>query len=303
MSRIIAEIRYILLYALSLLPLRVHYLFSLICAFLLQYIVRYRLTTITINLSRSFPNLKYDEIAKLRGDYYRYMCDIIVESVWDLAHSKEKVCKVAKVENPELIDRLQQKYNSVLVLMGHCGNFELVSGMCAKREGDEIFTKYPIYIAYKKARSKASNILFKKLRMREYHKFSSLGQPIESKAVVRHVLRHRGQKSLYLLIADQSPKKEGNHVVVSFLNQPTAFFNGPEYLATKLKMPVAYLSMARLKRGEYRLHFTLMTADASKEEEHFVTKEYARLLEKDIVDNKVNWLWSHKRWKRTILSV
>jgi KDO2-lipid IV(A) lauroyltransferase len=35
-----------------------------------------------------------------------------------------------------------------------------------------------------------------------------------------------------------------------------------------------------------------------KETEHgFITKKYVELLEKQIVDDPSQWLWSHRRWK------
>lgn len=63
-------------------------------------------------------------------------------------------------------------------------------------------------------------------------------------------------------------------------------------------MPVVYLGMQRVKRGRYVLQFTPIIDQAGQTERGFVTREYAKLLEKDIFANKYNWLWSHKRWKR-----
>lgn len=301
MNGLLANIRFCLLYICSLLPLRVHYFFSGILAFILRHIVRYRASTITVNLARSFPELKYREISRLAGEYYRYMCDIMVESVWDLSHSASAVCRVSECVNPEVVDRLQEKHGRVLILMGHFGNFELVSGMCGPdgSRGPESFANNPIYMVYKAPESRSADILFRKLRMHEYRKFRSLGEVVESKNVIRHVLRNRDAKCAYVLIADQNPLGQKHHAV-SFLNQPTYFMNGPEYIAGKTSMPVVYLSMDRVRRGKYRITFTPVTENAAAERENFVTERYAQLLEEDIRRNKVNWLWSHRRWKKNV---
>lgn len=296
-----ANVRYCFLYLCSLFPLRVHYFFSGVTAFLLRVIVRYRYSTIIINISRSFPKLKYKEITRLAKDYYGYMCDMMAESVWDLSHSNKAVCKVVEVVNPEIVDDLQSRYGKVLVLMGHFGNFELVSGMCGEigKRGGDSFVNNPIYIVYKKPKSKTSDILFRKLRMHEYRKFASIGEVVESKNVIRHLLRNSDNKAVYVLIADQNTVGSKHHAVM-FLNQPTYFMNGPEYIAMKTSMPVVYLSMDRVRRGKYRISFTTITENAHNEPENFVTERYAKLLEEDIRRNKVNWLWSHKRWKKVV---
>lgn len=154
-------------------------------------------------------------------------------------------------------------------------------------------------MVYKAPRSKTSDILFKKLRMHEYKKFGSIGEVVESKQVIRHVLRNRDNKAAYVLIADQNPHGTNHHAVM-FLNQPTYFMNGPEYIAVKTSMPVVYLSMDRVRRGKYKIFFTTIAENPHDEAENFVTERYAQLLQEDIMRNKVNWLWSHKRWKKVI---
>lgn len=246
--------------------------------------------------------MKYGEVKKLAADYYRYMCDILVESIWDLSHSAEAVRKRVQVSGVEVVDELQKKYGHVLVVMGHCGNWELVSGMIIREEerSEDSFASHPVYIVYKAAENKFSDIIFRKLRMHEYHKFKSKGEVVESKQVLRHALKNKDTKAVYVMIADQNPI--GKHCpIVDFLNQKTYMLQGPEFLAEKLQKPAVYLRMDRLSRGKYKIDFQIITEPYVNSEEHYITKEFARLLEEDIRRNKVNWLWSHKRWKRNIM--
>lgn len=301
MIKFLAEIRYILLYLISLLPLRIHYFFSDIASFILEHIVRYRFTTITVNISRSFPELKYKEIRRLTHKYYRFMSDVLFESIWDLAHSDAAVCRAAHVENPEMVDALLARQGKVLIVMGHLGNWELVSGMCGLNSlrTPDSFSSYPLYMVYKKAKSKISDAVFRKIRMHEYHKFRSRGEVVESKKVIRKILESKEEKATYIMIADQNALGDKNFVV-NFLNQPTQMLQGPEFVAVKMKMAVAYLGMDRIARGKYSIRFTTITEDGSKEEHGFITKKYAEFLESDIRKNRVNWLWSHRRWKKNV---
>ncbi len=246
--------------------------------------------------------MKYKEISKLARSYYTYMCDIFVESVWFIAHCAERLFKMVEVEGREIVNELQEKKGKVMIVMGHCGNWELMSAFVGEKfyRDKKDFTANPIYIVYKAAENGESNFLFKKIRDRNYKKFCCKGGMLESKSLPVHLMKRRDEKSTYLLIADQNPIGE-NPIVIDFLNQQTMMLRGPEYLSVRMKMPVVYMYMDRIKRGRYKISFSLITEDASKEEELMVTRKFAEFLEKDIEKNKVNWLWSHKRWKRKIL--
>ena len=301
MRKFFASVVFCLLFVLGLLPLKVHYIFSSFCAFILRNVVRYRYSVVVSNIARSFPEMKYGEIKSLAKKYYTHMCDLFVENIWNLAHSASALRKHISVSGTEVIDHLQKKYNHVLLVMGHCGNWELVSAAITpeKERTPDCFSSYPVYMVYKAARNKFSDLIFRKLRMREYKKFKFAGEVLESKQVLRHALKNKDSRALYVLISDQN--SIGAHdPVVDFLNQKTYMLPGPEFLASKLKMPVAYLRMSLLKRGKYHIEFEEITEEPHDMEEFFVTKEFARLLEKDIRENKVNWLWSHRRWKRNI---
>jgi Lauroyl/myristoyl acyltransferase len=269
-----------------------------ITAFLCNYVFRYRRSVIEINLARSFPTLKYQEIKKIRKEYYKYMFDIAFESIWVVNASDKQISKMVKINNPDRFDAFCKKHNKIIVVMGHCGNWELLSGGIGVKEKrkEDSFGNNSIYITYKQLANKSFDELFIKMRMRLYKKFGNPGGLLESKNILRHVLKNKEEKSIYIFIADQSPMKE--RVVTKFLNQPTLMFAGAEYLATKLNLPMVYLGMNRVKRGEYEIDLKPICESPNGIPHGNLTRDFAALLEEDINNNKVNWLWSHKRWKK-----
>jgi KDO2-lipid IV(A) lauroyltransferase len=74
--------------------------------------------------------------------------------------------------------------------------------------------------------------------------------------------------------------------------------NGPEIISRGVDCPVIFINMVRVKRGCYKIKFTLITDKPSECEDGFITNRYAQLIESSVRDNPENWLWSHKRWKR-----
>lgn len=301
MHRFWATILYGVLYFFSLMPLRLHYLLSDIISFFLKNIVRYRRKVIYENISKCFPNEDPGNYKIIANEFYKYISDVFVEAIWQISASDTDVCKVVRQEGDKLVDDLCAKYDKVLIVTGHSGNWELVSAMCGENNSrtPTKFSSHSVYLGYKKLESEISDMLFKKIRQSLYKKFRNTGSMVESHSIIRNIIAGKGAKDIYVMIADQSPLP-GKRVVAKFLGRPTLMMSGPEYIATKLNIPVVYLGMNREKRGRYLIHYDMISEYPAKENEFFVTREFARLLERDIKNNKYNWLWSHKRWKREL---
>lgn len=297
MHKILFGIMWGAIYVVSLLPRGFFYTLSDGCAFLLN-LMGYRRSVIDVNLARSFPQMKYGEIKKLRKEYYKYMMDIALESIWAVSATQKEICEVISVPDREMMDELCAKYPKVVVVMGHVGNWELFGGACgvegAKKTGG--FAAHNIYLSYKRASSKLADELFVKMRMLSFKKSCNDGHILESRNILRHILKDRKATGLYIFITDQSPAQE--RVVADFLNQPTLMFAGAEYIASKLGLPMVYMGIDRVARGKYEIRFNLIEENTKGVPHGELTRKFAYFLQKDIFANKVNWLWSHKRWKK-----
>ena len=281
---------------LSFLPKWLFYGISNILSFLMLHLFKYRADVIDVNLARSFPSLDYWEYKEIKKKYYSHMVDLAVESIWWLTAKISSIQKIVRVKNPELLDELCANHSKVVVLLGHFGNWELMSGMTVpltyKEEGS--YSKKKMYVSYKRANSKLWNDIFCKMRMQSYKNVGNEGEIIESHRLLRHIL-NRENEGIYMFIADQSPAAQ--RIVANFLNQPTLMFNGGEYVARRLNLPVVYMSMKKVSRGVYDITYNLISLDSAKTEEGDITRKFASLLEQDIIGCKEAWLWSHKRWK------
>lgn len=283
------------LYLVSLLPLCVHHFFSSVLALLMRKVFKYRVDVVDSNLRNSFPELSDNEINKLTKEYYVYMCDVICETIWGLTRTTTYMRKIGmfRVENPELLNREFDKHKGVVVFLSHTGNWELLAGICSFSEVPPSFTVDQGVFAYHPMRNKLSEKLFKMIRLS--HKKGE-GGIVPSSQMLRFVIKHKGEDWLYFFNSDQCPPPTAK-VQSIFLNQPTLWVNGGEIIAKKFGMPVVYMYTDRVGRGKYVVKYDLICEDASKVDGNFIINEYIRLLERDIVANKSNWLWSHKRWK------
>lgn len=295
MAKIFFYILLVPIFLISLIPLRVLYVLSDILAFVLEKIIGYRSYVIYINLARSFPQKKYNELKKIAHVNYRLISDNFVETIWAISSSFKKISKLAHIENPEVLKEIYDSGKNAIVVLGHKSNWELLGSFDIFAHGKPLgFTNKHLRFLYKKAKNRTFDMLTYWVRNKH-----SLATLIESDSAPRYMISHRNERNLYFLIADQSPPR-GAKFAVDFLNQTTLMINGPEQLSKLLDYPVVYLDMEKRARGKYIIRLTKITDKPKEEPDGYITGKFAQLMEKDIIKNPSSWLWSHKRWKRNL---
>ncbi len=279
---------------LSLLPLCVHRVLARVVAWLLGDVLKYRLSVIRTNLSGAFPDLTEDGVTTLSRDYYQHISDIICETVWSLTRSYRHIKRrgVCSVTGGKVLEGLFEKYGSVAVLLGHTGNWELLPGLPVY--SDEATYGYDnVVSAYHPMSNRLSEELF--LHLRSFHRFKRKNL-VPSGSFLRYALEHRNERKVYFFIADQCPEGKGG-LETDFLGLRTEWVTGAEAIARRTGMPVAYIGINRSGRSRYVINCETICEDARATQPGEITKAFASLLERDIRDDKANWLWSHRRWK------
>ena len=296
MYRVLAYLLVAPLYLLSLLPLRVHYLFADILYWLLGDVFKYRRDVIDTNLKGAFPDLPQGKRDAIRSSYYKYLSDVVCEMVWAMtrtgSHIRRKGFYKVDPESEKLINETFESAPSVVALLAHTGNWELASDLPHYMQ-KPTFGIEDMTAAYQTLHSPLSEQLFLLMRRKRLNAPDSL---IASHKILRYMLEHRNKKRAYFFIADQYPYSGVAHAN-TFLGLPTEWHNGGEVIARKLHLPVLYIYLDRVKRGEYVIKISQICSDASQKGPGSVTDAYAALLERDILERKENWLWSHRRWK------
>jgi len=279
---------------LSLLPLCVHHVLAKFIAWLLGPVLKYRMSVVYTNLSRAFPDLSYKEIKTLAKGYYLHMADLICETVWSLTRSFSHIRKkgVCSVENGGLLNDMFKRCGSVVVLLGHTGNWELLPGLPVY--SDEAEYGYDnVMSAYHPMSNKLSEELF--MHLRTFHRFKKKNL-VPSNGFLRYALEHKKDPRVYFFIADQCPEGKGS-VETEFLGLKTEWVSGAEAIARKTGMPVAYIGINKTGRSRYVIKCETICENSAGTKPGEITGSFAEKLERDILADKGNWLWSHKRWK------
>ena len=288
--------------ALSKLPLKFHYFMADILAWLLRKVLRYRYSTVMINLSRSFPNKKYKEIDRIAKDFYKHMGEIFAEAIWFGGSSYKRLhdSGIVTVTNPEELNELFLSTPSMTVLSTHCGNWELLGGFLGYRtpSGEKVaIQEEEIRVVYKKLSSPVSDEVFKRNRVAPLERVGTSCE-IESMNILRHAVSNRDKRLVYIYPTDQAPYwKAGKHPIGEFMHQQTNVMLGSVGVACKLSHSVMYMKMRRVERGRYEMTLIPICRNASEMTPEQIMRKYYDLLEQEINETPHNWLWTHKRWK------
>ena len=290
MKGILVKCIYGLLYLLSLLPIRIHYLFSDFFYLVVYYLVGYRVKLVRKNLANSFPEKSVEELKKTEKAFYHWFCDYLVETIKMMTISEKELRKRMVFVGTELIDQCVRENQSCALYLGHYCNWEWITSiplwMKEKASCGQIY--HPL-----------ENADIDRIMLKQRNRFGSNSIPMAE--TLRQLMKFKSENvnSVIGYISDQTPFWNNIHHWVMFLNQDTPVLTGTERLVRKMKQAAFYIDISRVKRGYYKAEYKLITREPQKMKEFEITDMYFRMLEDSIRRAPAYWLWTHNRWKRS----
>jgi len=274
-------------YLLSVLPFRALYLLSDGFFLLLYYVIGYRKKVVFTNLRNSFPDKTDAEIKSIQKKFYRYFCNLFLETFKTLTISSESMLKHCSMDPAAetLFNSFAEKNQNLIIVMGHQGNWEWAGNTFSIR------CKHQLYVIYHPLANKYFNKLIIKMRTRFGTKLIAMNDTF------REMVKNKSQLSATAFIADQTPQPDKAYWM-DFLNQDTPVFLGTEKIAQKMNYPIVFVSVKKIKRGYYTLSADILQVPpyTSLQEGH-ITEAHTKRLEGDITQQPETWLWTHRRWK------
>jgi KDO2-lipid IV(A) lauroyltransferase len=277
---------FIINWIITLLPLRVLYLFSDVIFLFLYYFWGYRRNIVNTNLKNSFPEKSEMEITMIEKRYYKHLSDLFIE-IFKLTHmSSKQLIKRFRLENPELLTRLKNERRDIVAICGHYNNWEWMTAT-------PLYTDYKCISIFKPLKNKYFEWYINKLRTRH----GMVLTPTSN--IIREIIKDRnaGINTFSAFISDQIPARGDINYWTRFLNQDTAIYLGAEKIAAKYDMAVVFINNQKIKRGYYSIKVELLFEHTAGLPEYLITEAHVKRLEEVIKENPQYWLWSHRRWK------
>ena len=263
------------------------YVLSDILYVIVYYVVGYRRKVVRRNLAEAFPEWNEAERQRVERRYYRHLCDLLVEGIYNLFASPRAVMQRYRFVNRNILNNYYEKGQTVVLMSAHYNNWEY---------------------------------MVTSLNMQLFHHGIGVGKALSNKVLEPFVFRRRtrfGTEVVYadtvrpvvdfydrhqvpcalMMLSDQSPSDPHKSYWTPFLNHDTAFLYGAEYFARKYNYPVFYYEVKKVRRGRYEVTFSLLCEHPEEVPQYGIVEAYVRRLEKQIREQPEYWLWSHRRWK------
>ncbi len=274
------------LWIFTLLPISFQYRVSSLLYYIVYYIVRYRKKIVFHNLRNAFPLKKEDEINLIAKNYFRHLCDELLEAFQLIHVSGENLLKRFSYKNPEILQEYFLQKRSIVAVFGHYGNWEWMAGI-------PLVTAYKVIAIYRPL----SNAYFDKLMIKFRCKFGI--NAVAANRILPEVISNHQQKlpALTLFLGDQVPAGKYIQYWTKFLNQDTPVYLGAEKISVKFDQVVVYIKIRKVKRGFYEAEFIPLAEKPKETKPCEITEKHLRMLENDIIEKPEYWMWSHRRWK------
>lgn len=275
-----------LIWAFTLLPLRIQYLLSDLLFVLNFLFIGYRKKVVCLNLRNSFPEKSNKDIKSITRKFYRHLFDQMIESIALMHMSPRKILKHNRFKNPEVIEDLYKKNKGVILVTGHYGNWEWLISL-------QMLASHKTLAIYKQLNNKYFDRMYINIRSR-------YGMtPVPMNRILRELISREQKNELTLTysLSDQRPLFRHIQYWTRFLNQDTPVDLGTEKIARKKDLAVVFSKMRKIRRGIYETEFIPLFENSRETKEHEITDKYLSILEKTIIERPELWLWTHKRWK------
>lgn len=225
-----------------------------------------------------------DSPEKIALESFRHLGRSFAEIIKLYAHQGEKILDSVTVEGLEHYQAAAALKKGILVLTGHFGNWELLAlyfsrfiapGSVVARKQDNVYLNYLI----EKVRAGYGNTV------------------IYKKGALRNIMRELNRGKVVGILYDQSVlEREGE--LVNFLCRKAWTMKMPVLLSQRTGAPILPVFITGTATG----HKLTIHKPFLPDHEKAIQVNLAILnafLEQHIIKDPAQWLWIHRRWKRT----
>jgi Kdo2-lipid IVA lauroyltransferase/acyltransferase len=235
------------------------------------------------HLAIAFPERSVGERRRLGRACFVHFGTTLLECQRLLGAWCEEVRRRVRVEGWERVEGLRAAGRQILILTGHCGNWELLAATISCHG-------LPLAVVARRAQDDRLDLLLVRLRERFGTTTIARGQAGAARELLRTL---RGGGALGMLI-DQDTKVEG--AWVPFFGRPAFTPLGAAQIAARRGVAVVPTFIERLPDGSHLATFH----DAMELPENPVeaTALMTRRIEEQVRHRPEQWVWMHRRWRR-----
>ena len=235
------------------------------------------------NILKALPNSNENEIKKISKMMWYNYGRILAEYMFIKEFRMSRVKNNIEVVGQEKLDIIRDNNEPVIFISGHFNNFELMA-MHLEKSGINLAA------IYRPLNNKFLNFIMERIRK----KYICKNQIKKGISGTKQLLTFFKKKTSIALMIDQ---RVSQGVKSKFFHHDAFTTTLPAQFVKKYKCKIVPIYIERTQGVNFKLtiHDPLKYSDNQSVES--ITLNLNILLEKKILKNPEQWIWSHNRWK------
>ena len=219
-------------------------------------------------------------ISKIYGNYGR----ILAEYPFLEAFRNNKLNKFIEIDGLENLNKIKKEKRRAVFISGHFNNFELMA-LQIEKAGINLCAIYrPL-----------NNIFLNKTMEAIRENFICKNQIKKGRSGTRQIIENIKKGNSVALMIDQRVR-EG--IKINFFGKLASTTTIPAQLIKKYKCDLVPIYIERRKNNYFKMFVSEPIKIGSNKSIKEITEHLNKILEKMILKNIDQWIWTHDRWKK-----
>ena len=218
-------------------------------------------------------------ISKIYGNYGR----ILAEYPFLKAFRNSKLNKFIEIDGLENLNKIKREKRRAVFISGHFNNFELMA-LQIEKAGINLCAIYrPL-----------NNVFLNKTMEEIRENFICKNQIKKGRSGTRQIIENIKKGNSVALMIDQRVR-EG--IKINFFGKPASTTTIPAQLIKKYKCDLVPIYIERRKNNYFKMFVSEPIKIGNNKSIKEITEHLNNILEKMILKNVDQWIWTHDRWK------
>ena len=244
--------------------------------------------TIKKNISIVFGNIDENEINKIIKSMWKNYAYIFVEYIFLYKYRLNKFKNFqVNINGKNILSKIAKSNKPVIFISGHFANFELMAMELEKNHINVAAIYRPL-----------NNIFLNPFMVYLRKKYICKNQVIKGKTGTRETIEFMKKNFSIALMVDQ---RLGESERINFFKKPAHTTTLPAQLALRFECDIVPIYLERKKDNTFELEILepikLNKTDNVSSDKEILTKRINEVIEKMILRNPGQWIWTHNRWK------
>ena len=235
------------------------------------------------NIKKALPEIGEKNIEIISKKMWKNYGRILSEYVFIKNFRNSKNEKIISVEGQEILDKIKNTKEPVVFISGHFNNFELMA-MQIEKSGINLAAIYrPL-----------NNIFLNKIMERIRKKYICRKQIKKGSSGTRDLLKSFKKNYSIALMIDQ---RVSEGIRCEFFGQPALTTTIPAQLFKKFGCKIVPVYVERVNGIFFKIKVSEPINFSKESSIEEITLDLNKWLERMILINPGQWIWSHNRWK------